>query len=323
MNIVRTLASALVGVPIASLYALLVRLTFSSDKPFSLFLSTMTCGFLFLVPLAIGALTVRLAPSNLRKSPAYAICAPWISIIIVAVGSAALYIEATICIVMAIPLFLVFASAGGIWVHTKNEDINKPMQNSMLGIILLAPYIVTPLEMRIPEYDSYRTVENQIVINSSADQVWENIISIPPISAEEQGFSMFHLLGVPKLLEAPLSYHGVGGTRILIFDNGLSFVETVTSWDEFNSISFSIQPNPETHAPAPFNMVGGRYFAVTEMNYWIEESGDGRVILHLFSQHRLTTHFNAYAGLWTDFMLGNLQSYVLRMIKARAEIPST
>jgi hypothetical protein len=319
MDIVRTLASALVGVPIALLYAVLVRLTFSSDKPFSLFLSTMTCGFLFLVPLAIGALTVRLAPSKLRKSLAYAICAPWISILIVAVGSAAFYIEAAICIVMAIPLFLVFASAGGIWVHAKNKDINKPVQNTMLGIILLAPYIVTPLEMRIPEYDSYRLVENQIVINSSADRVWENIVSIPPINVEEQGFSVFHLLGVPKLLEAQLSHQGIGGTRIVNFDNGLSFIETITGWDEFKSVSFSIRPNNESSAPAPFDMVGGRYFAVTAMNYWIEDTGDGRVLLHLRSKHRLTTHFNAYAGLWTDFMLVNLQSYVLQMIKTRAE----
>ncbi|HJS20776.1 MAG TPA: hypothetical protein VJ785_18665, partial [Anaerolineales bacterium] len=137
------------------------------------------------------------------------------------------------------------------------------------------------------------------------------------------GFSVFHIFGVPKLLEAPLSYQGIGGTRIVKFNNGLSFVETATSWDEFNSISFSIQPNPEIPAPAPFNMVGGRYFAVTEMNYWIEENGHDSVILHLHSQHRLTTHFNAYAGVWTDFMLGNLQAYVLQMIKERTERTST
>ena len=113
----------------------------------------------------------------------------------------------------------------------------------------------------------------------------------------------------------------VGVAGIVKFDNGLSFIETITSWDEFKSVSFSIRPNHESPAPAPFNMVGGRYFAVTEMKYWIEDTDDGSVILHLHSQHHLTTNFNAYAGasIWTDFMLGNLQAYVLRMIKVRAE----
>ena len=75
MKIGRIALSAFVGVPIALLYALLVRLTFAADE-FSLFLGTMTCGFLFLVPLAIGALTVRLAPIELRRSLAYAIVTP-------------------------------------------------------------------------------------------------------------------------------------------------------------------------------------------------------------------------------------------------------
>ena len=318
MKIGQVALSALVGVPIALLYALLVRLTFAADE-FSLFLGTMTCGFLFLVPLAIGALTVRFAPIELRRSLAYVIVGPWISIFIVAIGSAALYLEAAICIMMAVPLFMVFASVGGIWFHSKNTNINKPSQNTMLGIILLAPYIVTPLEMRIPDYNSYRSVESQVVINAPISEVWENIITIPRINPEEQDVSAFHLFGVPKLLEAPLSHQGVGGTRNVRFDNGLSFIETITSWDEFNNVSFSIGPNEDSPAPAPFNMVGGKYFAVTEMTYWIEETSNGSVILRLHSQHRLTTHFNSYAGIWTDLMLGSLQSYVLRMIKTRAE----
>lgn len=321
MKALRTVLSALAGVPIGLLYGLLVRLTFDSQKPLSLVLSTMTCGFLFLLPLAIGALTVRLAPREFRSSAAYAIFVPWISTFIIAIGSIALNLEAAICIVMAAPLFMLLASAGGymFMLRHKSKEASSSLQNTMLGIILLAPYIVTPFEMRLPEPDSYKYVKNEIIINAPARKVWENIISIPYINAEKQGFSVFHLFGVPKLLEAPLSYEGIGGTREITFENGLSFIETVTSWDEFNDVSFSINTDPKSMAPAPFNMVGEKYFAVTEMDWWIEEINDGKVILHLRSRHRLSTHFNSYAGIWTNLMLSNLQSYVLRMIKARAE----
>jgi len=323
-RIIRTAPSALVGVPIALLYALLVRLTFSSNEfklvVFKLVLSTMTVGFLFIVPIAIGALTVRFAPGEVRRSISYAIFAPWISIGIVTIGAMALYLEAAVCIAMAVPLFLFFSSLGGYFFRDKTPDGSKSPQNAMLGIILLAPYIVTPLETRIPEHDSYRYVETHIIINSFVSSVWENVVSVPYISTEEQGLSMFHLLGIPRLLEAPLSYDGIGGTRIVKFDYGLSFIETVTHWDRFKSVSFSILPNAESPAPAPFSMVGGRYFAVTEMNYWIDDAGSGAVILHVRSRHRLSTHFNSYAGIWTDLMLSSLQTYVLRMIKTRAEM---
>jgi hypothetical protein len=318
MKILRTILSALVGVPIALLYGWLVRLTFTSGKT-TVDLSPLTCGFLFVVPLAMGALTVWLAPKELRGSYPYAIFMPWISVFIAAAGSIAMYLEAVICVLMALPLFMFFSSAGGVMVYWIHKAKNKPSQNALLGLILLAPYLVTPFEMKIPAPDSYRYVENQIIIHAPASKVWEQIISIPRIAAEEQGFSIFHLFGVPKLLEAPLSYDGIGGTREITFENGLSFIETVTSWDEFNRVSFSISTDPKSTAPAPFNMVGKKYFGVTEMNWWIEELDNDTVILYLRSQHRLSTHLNSYAGIWTDFMMSNLQSYVLRMIKARAE----
>jgi len=54
MKIFRTILSAFVGVPIALLYGLLVRLTFASNKPFSLLLSTMTCGIVLSSRLQLG-----------------------------------------------------------------------------------------------------------------------------------------------------------------------------------------------------------------------------------------------------------------------------
>ena len=181
----RSIPAALAGVPIALLYALLVRLTFAANNS-SLLLSTMTCGFLFIVPIAMGAITVKLAPIESRRSIAYAIFAPWLSVFIVAVGSIALYLEAAVCILMAVPLFLIFSSLGGLFFRDKAADAKRPSQNAMLGIILLAPYIVTPFEMKIPEQSAYRAVETQIVINAPAYTVWENLVSIPPIDRSEE-----------------------------------------------------------------------------------------------------------------------------------------
>jgi hypothetical protein len=325
MKLGQVALSALVGVPIASLYALLVRLTFATGD-FSLFLATMTCSFLFLVPPAIGALTVYLAPQEYRKSTPYALLMPWVSITIVCIGSIAFSLEAMICILMALPIFLVLSSIGGyLFLYGNRDKDNRPtQQNTMLGIILLAPYLFSPFEMRLPINTSYKIVENKIAIDAPANTVWENIITIPQIGPNEQGFSIFHAFGVPKLLEtSALTRAGIGGLRTTIFDNGLAFSETVTYWDKNNRINFSISPSDQNTAPAPFSMIGKKHFAVTEMTYWIEPVDQDTIILHITSQHQLTTHFNSYASIWTDFMLSSLQNYVLQMIKARAENPST
>lgn len=321
MNKITKIAlSTFSGVPIALLYALLVRLTFAS-KDYSFLFGTMTCGFLFLVPLAIGALTIRLAPNEYRKSLTYAAFMPWVSITLVGIGSAALAIEAAICILMALPIFLVFSTVGGLLFRDKNINIDgTPIpHNTMLGIILLAPYLITPFEMQLPTNESRRVVENEIRINAPANVVWENIVNIPRVNPDEQQYSIFHTFGIPKLEEATLTHNGIGGVRKAVFENGLIFTETITYWDKNNRVQFSISPNTQSTAPPPYKMIGSKYLAVTEMDYWIEQIDENNVILHLTSQHIVTTHLNSYAGLWTELILKNVQAYALRIIKNRSE----
>ena len=136
----RIALSTFSGILIALLYALFVRLTFVA-KDYSFLFGTMTCGFLFLVPIAIGALTIRLAPDEYRKSLPYAVFMPWVSITIVGIGSAALALEAAICILMALPIFLCLSSLGGYLFCDKSIDSSETPapHNTMLGLILLAP----------------------------------------------------------------------------------------------------------------------------------------------------------------------------------------
>ncbi len=316
----KTILSTFSGLPIALLYALLVRLVFA-NKDFSFLFATMTSGFLVLVPLAIGSLTIMLAPTEFRKSILYAIFMPWLSILIVAIGSIVLAFEAAICILMALPIFLFFSSLGGFLFREKSSNTSKSRtsQNTLLSVILLAPYLVTPFEMKLPINESNRLVENQISINAPANVVWENIISIPEINENEQQHSVFHSFGIPKLIEATLTHDGVGGERRAIFENGLIFTETITYWDENNRIQFLISPNGQSTAPPPFKMIGSKYLDVTEMDYWIEKIDENNVVLHLSSRHTLTTHLNMYAGFWTDLLLHNVQEYALRIIKNRSE----
>ena len=43
----------------------------------------------------------------------------------------------------------------------------------------------------------------------------------------------------------------------------------------------------------------------------------------LESAHRVSTRFNEYSGAWTDFILADLQGYLLRIVKERAEAART
>jgi hypothetical protein len=273
------------------------------------------------VPIAIGALTVFFAPQKYRTSWVYALFMPWVPCLLL--GGLVLLFgwEFIICVVMALPIFLTMASFGGLVVAAifKNSE-NKKLQNTMLGAVLLLPYLVTPLEKRLPPPVSIRTVETQIEIQANPETVWRNVIAVPEIREAEQSFGFFHLIGLPRPVEATLSHEGIGGIRSASFEEGLTFTETINHWENQRSIRFQIKVNPGA-APvrAPLNQIGGKYLDVFEGGFLIEPVGNDRVILHLSSQHRLATTFNFYGGLWTDWVMRDLQNYILRVIKARSE----
>jgi len=162
-------------------------------------------------------------------------------------------------------------------------------------------------------------VENSVTVHASPEAVWRQIVRVPAIQESEQSFSPLHLLGLPRPVEATLSFEGIGAVRHASFERGLVFVETVNEWRPDQSIGFSIVRDRTSPPPEPLGAIGGPAFDMLSGRYEIEPLPDGRVVLHLSSAHRLTTRFNWYAGTWTEPIMSELQRYILAIVKARAE----
>lgn len=313
----KTAYAFLPGVLIGTLYGVLSRLLF--DMPNSIWL-TMTCAFLLVAPFVVGYLTVWLAPPALQAAKKYAIFAPWLTCLLLFITVWFFKLEFVICILMASPLFLLLASVGGFIGYRvlRNRQMPPSTKTSLTALFLFLPYLAAPLESTLPTPVSIRQVDTEIVINAPVAIVWANIKSVPTIQPSEQTFNLLHWVGMPKPVAATLSHDGVGGVRDATFDNGLTFVETVTAWQQNQHIAFSIRPTGVASLQ-PWNQIGGPYFDILDGAYTVEPLTDGRVLLHLYSRHRLSTHFNLYGGLWTDYIMRDLQNYILRVIKARCE----
>ena len=65
--------------------------------------------------------------------------------------------------------------------------------------------------------------------------------------------------------------------------------------------------------------VGGAFFDVMSGTYEIHKVNDREVDLVLYSEHRISTHFNFYARIWSNFLMSEIQSNIMKVIKARAE----
>jgi hypothetical protein len=198
---------------------------------------------------------------------------------------------------------------------------NQTAVMGMLTLVVFAPYVVTPIENTFPTADSIRTVDTQIEIFASPAVVWDHITRVRAITPDEHRFSFFHLAGLPRPHEATLTADGVGGVRRGQWEDGLAFIETITAWEAERSYSMAMEADTSavTHSTLPLKGIGGAYFDVVGGRYEIEVLGPEHVILHFRSTHRLSTRFNFYGGLWTDFLMRDVQNYILDLVKARSE----
>jgi hypothetical protein len=278
--------------------------------------------FLFLVPMAMGSLVAFLGMTlGQPKSLTYwGVSAPLLCFLIGMVISLVTGFEATFCLIVAAPILIAMTLFGGL--------ITAGLVNRFGGgrlqvtAVVLLPYAVAPFEQMIALPEEILTVRNRVEIRASPEQVWDQIASVPEISRDELRWSWVHALGFPRPLAAVLEGEGVGSVRIATFERNVSFFERVTDWQPGKTIAFGIEADPQFVPANAFDqhvIVGGRFYDVLDGRYDIEDAGKGKVVLHLSSDHRLSTHLGRYASWWSERIMDEIQGNILEVIRKRAE----
>src|SRR5581483_2392431 len=101
LRFVRVGAGPLLGVFAGVLFGVVTRAQFGSG--FNA-LGPLSLSFFIYAPIAIGFITVLLAPPSRRGSWSYALLAPWVPCVICIIIAALFFGEAAFCICLAIPL---------------------------------------------------------------------------------------------------------------------------------------------------------------------------------------------------------------------------
>jgi len=289
-------------------------------------LAVMSASFLFLIPVAVGFVSQvardpgvgdRLPPVN-RWFRAF--LQPMLPVLMMLGLLSVFNIEGIICIAMAAPIFLLLAGIGGLIGYGTRRRTERKSRAGVISFMIFMPYLASPLEQRLTPPAELRQVQNRVYIRAAPEVVWDEIKSVPAIQRRELPFRFAHVIGLPRPIEATLSRDGVGGVRIATFERGLAFRETVTRWEPGHRLSFAIRAEASPAGALDAHVaVGGSYFDVTEGSYELEAVPAGNTLLTLTSQQRLSTGFNPYARLWSDFIMSDLQSAIMEVVRARSE----
>lgn len=310
-----------IAVILAAGYGLIARAFFGSEtwlRSFESVFEVMSFAFIFGVPFVMGFLSVLLG--RIRRWYV-AIAFPQIPALAALATALLLAWEGIICIALWLPLFMVLAAVGGLLGFAALRLLGRRGRRSALVIALVLPYGLAIPEAHLDLPREIRTVRTSIRIDATPHQVWREIVEVPSIGETEHAFAWSHLIGFPRPVAARANGIGVGSFREASFERGVVFTERVTTFEPEKELSFSIHADPDSIPARALDQhvtVGGDYFDVLEGTYRIVPR-DGGVELQLSSEYRLSTTFNGYAGLWTDFIMRDTQNYILRIVAKRAE----
>jgi hypothetical protein len=303
----------IVGVAYAVAYGIVARLVANYDAGAGGFF-VMTIGVLFVVPFVLGYLTVR--PVE-EPTETYRLTAPWISSLLSIAVSVLVGWEGSICVIMGAPVILFMSSLGGIAGASA-----AARKRAVLPALLVLPYLLAPIEARRTPPQRFVESVAEIDIDAPPSAVWPLVASVDSIRPEETHPAFFTRIGFPRPISATLSAPGVGGIRRARFEHGVTFTETVTSWEPDSLLSFTIRPNTDSIPPTtldPHVTIGGRFFDVLTGTYELHALGDSRTRLVLRSRHRVSTPFNLYAEWWADRIMRSVQENILAVHRLRAE----
>jgi hypothetical protein len=293
-------------------YGLLCRFAFTFK------LELLTIGFLMLVPMAVGFISVFLAERAGRRGAAVWLGLPVVTTLALMVGAFIAFWEGMICLAMFTPVALVMALVGG----GAGVFCARRFGKTPLLCVAILPFVVAAAERWAGPANEVREVATSIAIQAPPDTVWRQIERVAPIQLREQRFSWSQQIGFPRPIEATLSREGLGGVRHATFAGGVLFVETVTAWEPEHRLGFDIRADTANIPPRTLDehvTIGGAYFDTLHGEYRLEVQPDGGTLLHLVSRHRLSTTLNFYARIWVDAVMKDIQENILYVIRNRCE----
>jgi hypothetical protein len=284
----------------------------------------MLVSFLIGIPTAIGLLVGFLAIRRRITGLAGASLLSTFSIALFIFAAGAYLREGAICIVMAAPLFLVFAIFGAIVgvLISKTSGENSP---KLFSIALVLPFFIAPGEEKMTSPSTYQLTQEDIYIAAKPENIWQHINSPTNIQPAELESGFAYKIGVPYPIEARTIEGRVGGSRILRWQRGVEFEELITAWQPNSYIAWDYKFSSESFPAGSLDdhiVIGGRYFDLEATSYRLTPEGQG-TRLAIEVRTRVTTNFNWYASLWAKYLIADTAKAILNFYKVRSELDAT
>jgi len=291
------------------------------------------CGFLFV--LIYASVQYQLSASD-PKSPSFpppffhvALVLPTLVVVLQLAALFVLFLEGSICIIMAAPFVWVFTLIGSMLGYAVLAALKiKPNRNVLLCVVALglSPVATQPLETQYLSKQQDAQVTTSIIINNSPEKVFQFISSFPPLPANlapRHPAELFFTLGLPAPTVSTVACKGVTCARHCVFNQNIQLNERITTFQPGHQLAFDVEtvvgPQNRITGVDEHVMPGGIYFKNHKGRFTLTQVGPKRTLVQGTTWYTMDSSINWYARPWADFLLHTIHRRVLEHIKQLAE----
>lgn len=295
-----------------------VRIAFLAEPGESF--AAMSVGLLFVSPLVVGAVTVYVAERQARRSWSYYASAAALANVFYVAGTVAVLLEGILCAIVALPLFMLIGAVGGLMMGYFCRLMSNP--KGPLLCVAVMPFVVGALEKPGDLATNIVTVERSVTVAATPQVVWQSIVAVPALEANEVPGTWLYRMGLPPPLTGVIRDTTEGPVRRVTMGNDVYFDEIVQEWrpPELVGWRYRFYDDSFPHGMLDEHVaIGGHYFDFIDTAYRLRSAREGTSVT-MTLRYRLTTPFNWYAAPFAEWLLGDLMESNLGIYRRRAEI---
>jgi len=283
----------------------------------------MHWAFIYLTPMAVGAVTVYLAERQARRTFAYYVWAPIIATALFVGGTLLILVEGLICAILIVPLFAGLGLVGGVIMGVICRLTNWPRHAAYAFAVLpLALGIATP---EASHHLRDGIVERRIVVAAPAASIWKHIHDARDIRREEVQDAWIYRIGVPLPIAGVTEQTGTGRVRRISMGKHVHFDQVVAEWSENRHVRWTYRFDHDSFPPGALDdhvRIGGRHFDLVDTEYTLDPVDAQTTALAIRIRYRMGTDFDWYADLLARMLIGNFEEVILRFYERRAKAPA-
>jgi hypothetical protein len=306
---------------IGALTGVVLRLIFSG-KPGGAY-AAMNVAFVYLVPIAVGVVTVGVAEAKKRRAWRYYVWAPMVANALFVLATMAILIEGLICAIIIVPLFCAFGAFGGLVMGVICR-VTRRRREAVYSVAAL-PVLLGYLPTNEADYQRIGTIQRTVVVKASPEHIWRQIHDARDIRPEEVGHAWMYRIGVPPPIAGVTHTTPDGFVRKISMGKSIHFDQVATHWQENRYVRWVYRFEKDSFPPKALDdhvTIGGHYFDLLDTSYTLTPMAAQTTELSITMHYRVSTQFNWYADGVAKFLIGNFEEVILDFYRRRAESAS-